>query len=321
MPDVARCSPDIVCGLDAAGGRINFDNLDTWFERGLSCGQAATTNLSVKIRVCAGSSCENAGNNRVIDIPAVGLSVALGCPVPPPESCNDPGAAVSGASGPSCPICRRTGGDAGCAVSVLGALACAPQGSGPGAFLRYTGGGPGNPGLPGSSGANPWQTVLGKSWSHDHAERIVVDNATEGIGHVWQITRGASFREFSNLATGSGLRLYQSHAPSDEYRQLFYDTAGGNWQLKGLDGSVEHFRSDGQWLKTVLPTDTAHPTQGTYNPSGQLTRVDFPDGRSEDYTYSAGKLLTITENAVGGAAVRTWSYTWTGRSPRHHPSP
>jgi len=310
----AGCSPDIVCGLDAAGGRINFDNLDTWFERGLSCGQAAATNLSVKIRVCAGSSCENAGNNRVIDIPAVGLGLSLGCPLPTPETCNEPGGGASGAAGASCPYCRKTAGDAGCSTSLSGQLACFPQGSGGGAFLRYTSGGPGNAGLPGSTGSNPWQNVLGKSWSHDHAERIVIDNATEGVDHVWMVTMFGSFREFKNLATGTGLRLYQSHAPSDEYRQLFYDTASGSWQLKGLDGSVEFFRSDGRWSQTTVPSDLSHPTFATYDSNGQLSRVTFPDGRSEDYTYYTvgGKLKTITENMVGGAAARTWTYTWSG---------
>jgi hypothetical protein len=33
----ADCSPDFTCGLDAFGGRINFDHLDTWLERGLFC--------------------------------------------------------------------------------------------------------------------------------------------------------------------------------------------------------------------------------------------------------------------------------------------
>src|SRR3954470_11198096 len=41
----AGCAKDITCGLDSFGGRINFDNLDTWLERGLSCAQALTLNL------------------------------------------------------------------------------------------------------------------------------------------------------------------------------------------------------------------------------------------------------------------------------------
>src|SRR5918996_1358211 len=305
------CGMDLVCGLSGAGGRINFDNLDTWLERALSCGQAWATSLSVKVRVCAGTSCENP---TIIEIPSVNLALALGCPAPPPESCNEPAGAASGAAGTSCQLCRKTGGDAGCSVSLSGQLACFPQGSGGGAFLRYTSGGPGNPGLPGSTGTLAWQNVLGKSWSHDHAERIVIDNATEGIGHVWMITMYGSFREFSNLASSGELRLYQNHAPSDEYRQLFYDTASGGWQLKGLDGSVEYFRSDGRWSQTTMPADVAHPTFATYDANGQLSKVTFPDGRSEDYTYYTvgGKLWKITENAVGGAAARTWTYTWTG---------
>jgi len=307
----AGCAKDIVCGLDAFGGQINFDNLDTWLQVGLSCAQAKATNLSVKIRVCAGSSCEI---DKVIDMPAIGLSLALGCPLPPTDPCGEPGGSASGASGTSCPYCVRSGGDAGCGVNASGRLSCTPKFGGGGAFLHYTAGGPGTAGLPGSSGTLTWQSRLGNSWSHDHAERIVVDNATEGVGHVWLITGYGSFREFTGLAAGTGLRLYTAHAPSDEYRQLSYDTPTSTWQLKGLDGSIESFRSDGQWTQTILPTNSSHPMAGSYDANGQLSRVTFPDGRSEDYTYysTGGKLHTITENTVTGAPARTWTYTWSG---------
>jgi YD repeat-containing protein len=224
---------------------------------GVTCADPAASRFTLFFTSCPQLSCEN-GISRPLD-----FAKAAGCPAPIPESCNESGGTVAGASGPSCPICRRTGGDAGCAVSIVGVLACA-------------------------------------------------DNANEGIDHVWLITRGASFREFTNLAAGSGLRLYQGTAPSDEYRKLYYDTASGAWQLKGLDGSVEFFRSDGRWSQTIVPSDPAHPTVGIYDTDGQLARVTFPDGRSEDYTYYAvgGKLKTITENTVGGVAARTWTYLW-----------
>jgi RHS repeat-associated protein len=285
----------------------------------VTCGSPAASRYTLELTSCppCPPCLPNFPPPQCIKTRSIPLDFAAhaGCPVPPPDSCNEPSGDVSGAAGEQCPMCRPAGGGdgGGCGVSLSGLLACILDGSGPGAFLHYTGGGPGNPGLPGSTGALAWQTVLGRSWSHDHAERIVIDNVGEGIGHVWLITRYATFREFSNLAAGSGLRLYQAVAPSDEFRQLFYDTASSGWQLQGLDGSVEHFRADGQWLKTVLPTDTAHPTQGTYDGSGRLTRVDFPDGRSETYTYlPGGKLGTIAENTVGGAPARTWTYGWTG---------
>src|SRR6185369_1550176 len=158
----AGCAKDIVCGLDAFGGQINFDNLDTWLQVGLSCAQAKATNLSVKIRVCAGSSCEI---DKVIDMPAIGLSLALGCPLPPTDPCGEPGGSASGASGTSCPYCVRSGGDAGCGVNASGRLSCTPKFGGGGAFLHYTAGGPGTAGLPGSSGTLTWQSRLGNSWS------------------------------------------------------------------------------------------------------------------------------------------------------------
>ena len=45
--------------------------------------------------------------------------------------------------------------------------------------------------------------------------------------------------------------------------------------------------------------------------SGLLTSVAFPDDRGETFTYTSGRLATITENGVGGGS-RTWTYTWTG---------
>ena len=289
-----------------SGGNITQDLGIATVTVDVTCSDPAASRFTLRLRSCPEIGCEAS-----VTLP-LDFAAQAGCPTPPPETCNEPGGAASGASGPSCPVCRRTGGDAGCSISVLGVVACTPQGSGPGAFLRYTGGGPGNPGLPGSSGTNPWQTVLGKSWSHDHAERIVIDNSTEGIGHVWLITRGASFREFKNLGPEvNGRSPYQSNAPSDEYRKLSSVTAGG-WELTGLDGSVESFRADGQWWKTVLPSAPTHPTVGTYSGS-RLDRVEFPDGRSEDYAYdTTGKLITITENAVNGAPARVWNYDWAG---------
>ena len=247
----------------------------------------------------------------MIDIPAVELAQALGCPSAPPSVCGEPGGSTSGGAGLSCPLCQPVGAGAGggCGVPVGGGgPSCAPDGLGK-AQVRYAAGGVGADGLPGSAA---WRTALGRGWVHDFAERIVADPDTS---HVWLLTRYGSFREFSNLAAGSGLRLYQTRAPSDEFRKLYFDTATGGWELHTLDGRKDVFRADGQWLRTVFAADPGHPTQGSYNASNQLTTVDFPDGRSDTFTYHPdGKLATITENAVAGSGTpaRTWTFTWTG---------
>jgi RHS repeat-associated protein len=303
----AGCTRDGICGLDGFGGRINFDNLDTWLERGLSCAQARALTLSVKIQVCP-TACTS---SVTIDIPSPDLAQALGCPVPPPPPCTEPSGQASGASGSSCPLCEPvagSGGGGGCSVAKSGGgPSCEPPGGGPGAKPRYAAGGVGGDGLP---GATAWRTILGRFWSHDYAERIVVDPDNT---HVWLLTRYGSFREFSNLASGSGLRLYQNRAPSDEFRKLYFDTATSGWQLQTLDGRTDFFRPDGLWDKTVFAADPTHPTQGTYAGS-ELTSVSFPDGRSESFTYTGGKLASITEVAVAGSGTpsRTWTYTWSG---------
>jgi YD repeat-containing protein len=306
----AACSKDIVCGLDAAGGRINYDNLNSWFETGLSCCQAKNLNLSVKIRVCPTSACEdNLTKNKIIDIPALDLAQALGCPVPPPNTCGEGSGGTSGAAGTSCPLCQPIGGDAGCSAPVGGGgPSCEPAWLGK-SRLRYAAGGVGGDGLP---GATAWRAALGRFWSHDYAERIVADPDNT---HVWLLTRHGSFREFSNLAAGTGLRLYQGRSPSDEFRKLYFDTVTGGWELHTLDGRKDVFRTDGQWLRTVFASDPGHPVQATYNGSNQLVIVSFPDGRSDTFTYlPGGKLASITEQPVSGSGTlpRSWNFTWSG---------
>ena len=135
------------------------------------------------------------------------------------------------------------------------------------------------------------------------------------------ITERGSFREFSDLAPGSGLRLYQAHAPSDEYRKLYFDTATGGWVLDSLNGRKDFFRTDGLWAKTVLAQNPSHPTEGSYNGSNQLVSVTFPDRRSETFIYHpSGKLASITEVPVPGSGTltRTWTYTWTGGDELTH---
>ncbi|HYU33016.1 MAG TPA: RHS repeat-associated core domain-containing protein [Thermoanaerobaculia bacterium] len=305
----AACTRDIFCGVPPGQAQINFDNLDTWLERGVSCAQAKTLTLSVKILVCPNVA--NCASSTVIDIPAVELAQSLGCPSAPPSVCGEPSGGASGAAELSCPLCQPVGGGAGAGCGVPaggGGPSCEPASLGK-AQVRYAAGGVGGDGLPGSAA---WRTALGRFWVHDFAERIVVDPDSS---HVWLLTRYGSFREFSNPASGSGLRLYQNRAPSDEFRQLYFDTATGGWELHTLDGRTDVFRSDGLWLRTVFAADPTHPIQGTYNASNQLASVSFPDGRSDTFTYHPdGKLAAITEVAVAGSGTpsRTWTFTWTG---------
>jgi RHS repeat-associated protein len=304
----ANCAKDNTCGLSGAGGRINYDNLDTWLETGLSCSQAWSLNLSVYIRVCASSSCEDAMNkNKLIEIPATGLAQALGCPMRLPNTCTEGGGGSSGAAETSCPLCQPIGGESGCSVPVAGGGPnCEPAWLGK-ARVRYAAGGVGGDGFP---GATAWRATLGRFWTHDYAERIVVDSENT---HVWLLTRHGSFREFSKLAAGSGLRLYEKRAPSDEFRKLYFDTATSGWQLHSLDGRKDFFLADGRWDRTTFASDQAHSIQGSYNGINQLVSVSFPDGRSDSFAYHPdGKLALITENPLAGSGTspRTWTFTW-----------
>ncbi len=259
------------------------------------------------------------------------------CLVPPPHHCGgggsggppgSPGApgmartgrggtgdeAQAGAPQSRCEMCQPTCGGGQSAEG--GGPSCAPAGDGGGAFLRYRAGGVGGTGFPGTAS---WTPRLGRFWSHDFAERIVVDPVPGDVSHVWLLTRFGTFSEFQKSDTSTG--NYLGRNPSDEYRVLSYNGSGAGcgasagFTLLGLDGTKEYFRADGYWCQTTdrdgnswLATyDTGDPTQ--------LDQVSFPDGRFETYTYdsSTTKLATITEHGVGSSPpTRTWTYVWSG---------
>lgn len=171
-------------------------------------------------------------------------------------------------------------------------------GTGPDTFLYYLAGGVGNPAWP---GAALWTPTLGRYWSHTYAERIVVDPDQT---HVWLITRYGTFREFSGLSAG----VYTTAKPTDEHRKLIRTATG--WRLASLDGTLADFDSTGRWTQTVDRNGNAQV--GDYS-SGPLTRVTLPDGRREDFFYTAGgKLSEIRQIGVGGTVQRSWLYAWTG---------
>ena len=273
---------------------LGSDHTECWVERSnLTCAGAPYNlgTFSFRAQTCGGPgvcgfpfppTC-----GRWVDRSGLDFTVTkemLGCPTPPKDDCDD------------CKACKIAGPGRGNAGG--GGGRGAPGKSGPGALLRYAAGGAGHPGFPGSAA---WTPTLGRYWSHDYAERIIQD---PNDSHVWLITKGATFREFSGLAAG----VYQTVSPSDEYRKL-HRTASG-WELHELDGTVHHFDAAGLWAQSVDRNGNAKVA--AYS-GGRLASVTFPDGRSETFTYHAsGKLATITEVGVGGAANRTWSYTWTG---------
>lgn len=291
-----------VCGL--SGSVIAQDRGTAAVKASVSCSNPAAARYTLTLISCPTCPpCPTGGppasciKTTTIDLDFAGPTAAncASPPQPPPDHCEN------------CQSCSQNGGGSGCSTPVTGkGPACALPKSGPGAHLRYLAGGAGGTGLPGTAA---WRTALGLYWSHEYAQRIV-----SAGNRAWLITEGASFREFSDLVPGSGLRLYRAHAPSDEYRKLSFDTVTG-WVLDSLNGRKDFFRADGLWTRTVLAQNPSHPTQGTYNGSNQLTSVSFPDERSETFTYQpGGKLASITEIPVPGYGTpsRTWTYTWSG---------
>lgn len=265
------------------------DKMETYIARGgLTCGGAPYDFGTFNLRAVV---CEGGGScQKEVSLSAMPFKVERSalCGEPPKWTCCSDG---------TCGTCVRVG--AGSASPGGEGASAAPPMAGPGATLRYRAGGTGFPSWPGTA---VWNQRLGRGWSHDYAERIVQD---PGAGHVWLLTRDATFREFTD---GNADGAYETVSPSDEYRDLFKVAAG--WELRGLDGSVESFDSTGLWTRTV--DRNGNEKLAAYT-AGVLTRVDFPDGRHEDFTYwPDGKLHTITEVGVDATSSRTWTYTWSG---------
>ncbi len=288
------CTPISVCG--SLGAEILIDKGETSIQPTVSCDDIASgayqqRSFSVSAYACQTSTGEC---TQRLDVPGIELPPpeelweTLECE-PPPPPCDTCPCNIGGSGGSG-------GGPAGGGPPGWG-----PRGTGPKATLRYHGRGAGHPEHPGSS---DWNVSLGRYWSHDYATRIVLDPDDLSEQHVWLITPGATFIEFQGLVGGN----YQDVIPSDDYRQLSR-TAGG-WTLRELDGTVHAFDSAGLWLSTTDRNGNAKTA--TYD-DGVLTTVNFPDSRSEIFAYHAnGKLASITEVGVGGAAQRTWDYTWSG---------
>ena len=240
--------------------------------------------------------------NETFDVPVNWTDIAAQLCRTPPTECNEC----------LCDVGRGAGGSPG---------GGAPGGSGPpaaeangeGAFLRHHGGGVGHPGFPGSP---DWNEELGAYWSHDYAERIELDPTTGNDSHVWLLTKTAAFVEFKNLVNG----VYTEVNPSDDYRTLTRVMNGGmndGWDLTELDGTVHYFGESGRWETT---TDrNGNVTEAFYDDMSdteRITRVVFPDGRSEDFGYHAttNKLDSITYNPIAGASDPpiVFQYSWAG---------
>jgi len=284
-----NCGQISICGI--IGAQYTGDFGDTLLQvGGVSCSNLTNpklTTFSISVFSCESRfSCPKRLDIPNLDLTPGAVAQALGCPTPRKHDCD-------------CTMCKVSGGGSG---PVSGDPGIANPGKdGPNALLRYAAGGAGGPGFPGSAA---WNTILGRYWSHDYAQRIVLDPALNNDTHVWLITETATFREFSNLSGG----IYQTVSPSDEYRKLH--RTGSGWELHALNGTVHFFDNSGLWTQTADRHGNAKV--GSYT-AGKLTSVAFPDGRSESFAYDGtGKLASITEIGVAGAANRAWTYTWTG---------
>ena len=69
--------------------------------------------------------------------------------------------------------------------------------------------------------------------------------------------------------------------------------------------------ADGTFNRRADRFDNAYAAHYT---AGQLTQVDFPDGRFETYGYdgTSGKLTSVVQHGVGDTVTRSWVLEWNG---------
>ena len=242
-----------VCGV--AGQVILQDYGDVTVTASASCANPAAGKYNVIALMCPGSSVCEETTNLELD-----LAAAAGCIDLRTQDC--------GSGDASCKECLAGGVGAGGSPPGFGGPGS--PATGPGARLRYVARGVGHPNLPGSAA---WNTILGRYWSHDYAQRIV---PAPDESHVYLLTQYGTFREWSSPDGTTG--VYSTVSPSNEYRTLTW--TGTGWNLTELDGTVHAFDGSGLWLST---TDRNGNAKVAVYSGAVLSQVQFPDGRREDF--------------------------------------
>lgn len=293
------------CGT-SFGARITQDLFDTWIEfSGFSCISSVPDPGDAKTYALEARTCNSASCAKFLSIPVNATPSALNaelCPKEPLEyDCND-GDCQMCAIGPAGGGGLSGGGGGSGGASAAGGGPSA-GGAGENAYLNYRAGGVGGPGQPGTVDHS---VAMGRYWIHTFAERLVeVANPSPNAGEVWLLAESGSFRHFIDV---DGDDIYETRSPGDEYRTLEKTVTG--FELRDLDGTIDHFDASGLWTQTVDRNGNA--TVASYTGT-VLDEVDRPDGISELFDYHvSGKLASITYLGVDGTSTRIWEYTWSG---------
>lgn len=242
------------------------------------------------------------------------LAVGIGCispPIPQWDTSDCPLSPLGGTSGlgsmggHGASPGINLGGVGGGGINLQGSgIAMTPPDSGPRIKLRYFAGGAGHPGFPATT--TEWTTELGRYWSHDAAQRIVID--PNDPLKAWLLTGEGNFRSFRD--TDQDAFEFEEATPSTEFRELTW--LGTGWELRYLDGVKSFFDENGRWTGNEDPNQNA--VVPTYDVNGRLEKVAFPDGIVEVFTYDAnGRLQSIEQLQLGEQpGPRVWTYSWSG---------
>ncbi len=322
------------------GARIQVDEGETWIERSFTCGDSGGGQVyELHITVCDGvGGCEQ-NRSMFVDLTDGAIDPAV-CPRPPEDDCDE-----------NCLACRTTGSGAGGggASAAGGGGHGGGIGTGPGAFLRYKAGSVGRDDLPGSPAPG-----LGRFWSHSYAMRLFEDDdPAPHASRVYLVTDTAVYRTFIDDDGDDIYELvfpgdeYRSLAPTASGWTLTdldgtvdtFDTMGfwlqradrtGNTTVASYtgqlltsvsfpDGRREDFGYDvGGMLASITEVGVDDTTTRVWSytwTSGDLTRLDRPDGTAIEYLYddpaNAGYMTRATLIGTDGTSERitaAWEY-------------
>lgn len=127
---------------------------------------------------------------------------------------------------------------------------------------------------------------------------------------------GAGFKlnvQETIISTTVGDRTYYVHSDSDGTEHYYYN----------FDEGTTYYSEDGLGWKITLSGSNKilsdeYGNKKTFNSSGYLTKIEDADGNKQTYTYSSGKLTSITSTPSGSTSNQTVSFSYSSNGFLDH---
>lgn len=146
--------------------------------------------------------------------------------------------------------------------------------------------------------------LFGRGWSSSYDVQVYENCVTKDV----IVLKADGHREFFQW---DGVGAYITPGG---YTSKLVKTGTTGWTLTEANGYVSTFRSDGR-LISIADADN-QKLNLTWNASNQLTAVtDQVSGRALTFTYSSGKVASVSTTSVTGpgySGTLTWNYVYSG---------